>query len=375
MNKSRNQMSTLPEKVLSRAGSAALIVLLLLAVLLGFVAYLWLVPVGAPAGPDGGPVLHTPEDSRAPRETAPASVSRPEPVAGERSESTAHQPAAVVRKSNDLRFKGRGSLRGTVDTSTGTDFPDTWTLVVEPSHALAGSESAITKRLEFTSDQRDFELSDIPLAGYSVRAEAPGYNGLAAHILLERTSPGAYVMLQLSPAGFITGQLNDSKGDPMEGIEVWLFDGEPPPLGQSGSGGRKTRTLADGTWRFESVLDGPHALVYGAPISPLVAPVKLNFRAPSLTVPSPKLPPMATLEVMVIDDAQQPITGARLRGSGTRGGSFDLETPPNGILKLEHLMPGHYRFKVTHDLFGEGELERRFEGGEDDTEVIVLRPR
>jgi len=375
--KEREDMSTLPRTALRgsrQAGSAAWIVLTLLVVILGFVAYLWLVPVSSPPGP-GGPVTHTPDGSRSPQESAPSFPSSPDPLASERVESAPSQPASGVRASAGDRFKGRGSLRGTVDTSTGKDFPAQWTLVLEPSHALAGSESAVSKRLEFTADERDFEIPDLPLAGYAIHAEAPGYNGLSAHILLERTSSSAYVMLQISPAGFITGQLTDSEGVPVDDIEVWLFNGKPPALGQSKSGGRSTTTLPDGTWRFESVLDGPHSLVFGAPLSPLVPPVQINFRAPSLTVPSPKLPVMATLEIMIIDEAQQPITGARLRGSGTRGGSFDLETPPDGILHLKHLMPGHYRFTASHEAFGEGQLERRFEGGENDTEVIVLGRR
>jgi len=374
MKQEREHMSTLPKRVLSgspSSGSAPLIVLALLLVLGGFVAYLWLVPISTPAPATGSPVSHTPSDSRTPRERP----SSPALAIAERAEAAPTHPAAPTARNQADRFRGRGSLRGTVDTSTGKHFPAEWTLVVEPSRALAGSERAVTRRYEFTADERDFEIPDLPLAGYSVRAEAEGFNGLAAHILLERTSSSAYLMLQLSPAGFVTGQLLDSEGAPVDGIEVWIFPGKAPPLGQSGPGGRQTTTLPDGTWRFDSVLDGPHSLVFGAPIAPLVAPIEINFRAPSLTVPAPKLPELARLEILVIDATQLPVAGASVRGSGSRGGSFDLETPATGTVQLEHLVPGHYRFTISHELYGEARLERRFTGGEDQTEVVVLRER
>ena len=263
-------------------GSAALLLVLLMLVVLGFVAYLWLLPVSAPPGPGPAPVTQTPTESRtsksAERPAAPA------PTAEDRVVAAA--PATGPRRVDDSnRFHGRGSLRGSVDTTVGKDFPATWTLILEPSRALTGREGAVAKRIEFTGDEREFEVPDLPLAGYAVRAEAPGYNGLPVHVLLERTSSSAYVMLQLGPAGFLTGRLNGSTGEPLEGIPVWLFDGAAPPAAQVPTGGRKTYSLADGTWRFDVVLDGPHTLVYGTPTAPMVAPVELQFHAPSLTVP------------------------------------------------------------------------------------------
>ena len=148
-----------------------------------------------------------------------------------------------------------------------------------------------------------------------------------------------------------------------------------PPAAQVPTGGRKTYSLADGTWRFDVVLDGPHTLVYGTPTAPMVAPVELQFHAPSLTVPSPDFPELASLDILVTDELAQPVTGASVRGSGSKGGSFELVTPSDGLLKLRNLMPGHYRFSASHELFGEGRLERRFEGGEDDVEVITLVQR
>ncbi|MBC8451261.1 MAG: hypothetical protein H8D72_00985, partial [Planctomycetes bacterium] len=295
-------MSDLPHTGSSpgrKSGSAALWVLLLLVVLLGFVAYLWFVPVSSSPGSGPSPVIHTPAESRQPRATQPRIG--PELAPEERIEAAPDQPAAGPLRSDDSdRFRGRGSLRGSVDTSVGDDFPATWTLVLEPSKALMGSESAVTQRLEFSAEERDFEVPDLPLAGYAVRAEAPGYNGLPVHVLLEKTSSSAYVMLQLDPAGFLTGQLTDSAGEPLEGIEVWLFQGAETALARSGSGGRKTEPLADGPSRFGRMLEGPPSLLFGSRLAPMLEPLELQFRAPSLPVPSPPFPPLASLDVMIV---------------------------------------------------------------------------
>lgn len=364
----RRHMSTLHLRALRatrRTGSAGQALVLVLLLILGAIGYFLLSPAQEPETPDIGPVTHQTKPAEDPHKSHPTAPSG----AGQRSSGTSS--TAHLKD----RFKGRGTLRGTVDLSIGDQFPSSWTLVIEASTSLAGAQHAEPRRVDFPGDQRDFEVEDLPLAGYNVRAEAKGFNGLGMPVLLERASPSAYLMLQISPSGYITGRVTNKLLEPLDGLEIWLFQGSPPAFGQPSEGSQMTKSLADGTYTFDQVLDGPHTLIFGAPIAPIVPPLALQFRAPVLTVPSPKFPDMTKLRLMITDEDNLPLAGAMIRGSGSNGGSFEYETLPDGILMLPHLVPGHYRFVVTHDLYKDGLLEANYKGTSTVTELLTLVPK
>ena len=347
----------------SRSGNAALLLVIALLVVGGVVAWMLLSPAPhAPVTPvTPGPGLSTPAGGS----TVPSA-----PIAPAPERLTTGSPS---RPNDDpRRFEGRGTVRGSVQTSVGTSFPAVWTLVIEPSAALAGSGVPIERRVEFTAGEEDFTVEDLPLGGYAVRAEAEGLNGRAVHVLLERTSSSAYVMIQMTPSGFIEGQLVDAAEQPIEGISVWLFPGAAGALGLTGADGREVSTNVDGVWRFDRVVDGPYTLIFGPPTGPLVDPVTLTFQAPSLTWPSPELPPLTRLRLLIVDSGEVPVQGARVRaGSPT---PFDLVTPATGELDVPNLRPGYIRVEVEHPLFGKGDLVRQLKGGDDGPHVITLIP-
>jgi hypothetical protein len=283
----------------------------------------------------------------------------------------------VVRRSNEdpTRFQGTGTLRGTVDSAVGLSFPATWTLVLEPSPTLAGAGRPKAQRLEFTADQRDFTVEDVELGGYAIRAEAAGCNGRSVHVLLERTSSSAYVMLQLTPAGFIEGQLLDGRDLPVEDVAVWLFPGRLgalASLGAVGSEGRETRTSVEGLWRFDDVIDGAYTLVFGSPTAPLVEPATLSFQAPSLTWPSPELPVLTTLQVMIVDGYEQPVQGARV--TVTSPALYETTSSATGMAMIPNLPPGTVRLSAEHELFGEGSYVRPLAAGPDGVDGIHVVP-
>lgn len=357
-----------PAARLPRRGSAALAVLLLVAVAIGLAAYL-LIGGGGRATEADAPVVKT--------EVVPAAdiEQRAESALGGRESADAPAVASAERvprtvTEDPARFKGRGSLAGFVQVTSG-EVPATWTLVLKPSTSLLGREHAVPQRIEMTAS--DFAVEDLPLAGYDVHAEAPGMNARAQPVLLERTSSHAYLVLELVPAGTLTGTVLDADGNPAEGVEVWLH---PPSrsaaLELPGPDGRRAETRADGTYAFEGVLDGPYVLRIGDRTNPLVGPLQIMFQGPTLTVPARKLPATATLLLLVVDLDNQPVAGAEVTGFGARGGAVDTTTPPNGRLLLEHLAPGRWEFQANHPLFGSARLARQFEGGEDESQVLVL---
>lgn len=358
-------------RVRNREGSAALLIVLIL-VLASACAYLLMssadqTGVLPPSNAGLPPTIAaggTPQDSGASKVmTAPSADS----FHAEKRTGQGPSPAQ-----NTNRFDGSGTLRGFIQTTQEIPFPETWTLVIEPSSMLIGSKEAVTKRIEITGGSDEFEVKDLPLAGYSLHGEAPGLNGSEVNVLLERTSPSAYVSLNLSPSGFIVGSLVDHEGAPLEGILIWLAEKGGAALATSQTGARQTQTDADGTWRFPNVLDGPYTLTYGSLEAPLVPPSSLTFRAPSLTVPAPELPLFATLTVTVVDDTGIPVAGARVRGTGSQGSAIDAMTTSNGEAILRNLTPGRYRLRANHDVYGEGFVQRRFEGGENQQVLLPL---
>lgn len=372
-----------PKPAQNRHGSAAYVVLFLLAVCLGLVAYLWLGGSGKVARSGARPVV--PTQSEDPLDPARNDHLGTRTVADESATATPipsgreADPNATVTQ-DPGRFKGRGSLAGTVSVQAGASYPSAWTLVLEPSRLLQGREYAKPRRFDFAAGETDFAINDLPLAGYDVHAEAPNMNGLPVPVLLERTSSHAYLMLELIPAGTISGYVNDHTGSPLEGIEVWLHK-DPTLGGLTGSkaglnlavqSGTRQVSGPDGAYTFQGVLDGFYELRLGSPLHPLVDPISIQFRAPSLTVPTPKLPPLSRLLIMVVDLTNQPVAGAKLRGFGSKSGTFELETPPNGRLELTNLAPGRYEFTVEHELYGNARLQRQLQGGEDEVEVLVL---
>ncbi|MFT5081594.1 MAG: hypothetical protein ACI9D0_001814 [Bacteroidia bacterium] len=280
---------------------------------------------------------------------------------------TSEAPAAV---DESKRFSGMGSLRGFIQMTADMPLPATWTLVIEPSASLLGSELATSHAIEITGTD-EFEVENLPLAGYSVHGQADGLNGTSVNVLLERTSSSAYVTLNLSPAGFIAGQLVDYLGVPLEGVAVWLTKGTGGMFAPQ-TGAVETSTLADGTWRFDKVLDGSYSVAYGSLTSPLIPPSTVSFRAPSLTMPAPELPPLSTFTIQAVDETGSPVTGARVRGSGGGGSAFDVTTNSNGEAILRHLRPGRYSVHCSHDIYGEAQTQRRFRDGENATVKVIL---
>lgn len=358
-----------PKPAQNRSGNAAIAVLFLLVACAGLAAYLWIGGAGTGEPGESGPVTKTavvPADAIERESASTSRVSASEPgVRG----PTAR--AATVTE-DPKRFKGRGSLAGTVSVDPGAEMPAEWTLVLSPSRSLMGREYAVEKRFTFAGDQTEFAVDDLPLAGYDVRAEAPNMNSRPIPVLLERTSSHAYVMLDLVPAGSIAGTLLDHVGAPIEGFAVWLHEGHTEGLGMPRGKGRKALTAADGRYVFDDVLDGSYELRFGTPLNPLAGPLKLVFNGPSLTVPPPDIPPLARLLLMVVDMQNQPVAGAQLTCYGSGLGNIERTSPPDGRIAFDHLPPGNYTFTVEHELFGNARLTRRFTGGEDEVEVLVL---
>jgi hypothetical protein len=137
----------------------------------------------------------------------------------------------------------------------------------------------------------------------------------------------------------------DAEHLPAEGVTLTLVPLAPGPA--AGSEPLVACTDALGQYRFHQVLDGPYELVAGTRDFPLGPPVqRLAFRAPALTMPTIDLPPLATLDLVVIDEIGNRIEGVALAGSSPTGGTLAGTTDAAGRLVVRHLLPGRWRLDL-----------------------------
>lgn len=309
------------------------------------IGFLWFSGRGDPGR--GSPALDAgtgqPTDSQGPALERPGALER---VPGEEAPTRASQRPADLDLSGgglepalvDPRFDGRGRLRGHVEVSGDHPFPESWRLVLAPSTTLMGRELAEERVVELSGTQ-DFVVEDLPLAGYDLRAEADGWNGLTAPILLDTRNPELFVNLRMVKAGAVDGRIVDHEGAPAGGVVVTLT-----PVGTSET--REVRTDVLGGYRFDSVLDGPYQLGVGPLLSPLLPrATTLRVQAPGMTVPDLELPPLAALTVVMADAEEILLPGVHVTGSCVNGGSLDALTDSYGEVTIRHLRPGRWRLR------------------------------
>jgi hypothetical protein len=274
---------------------------------------------------DGGTPASPPEDREPARRVAEIQAANSKP-----------RPAAKVEEGRDDASQGSGVIRGRITAVPGTELPKVWTLIIEPHPFLQGHERAVTRRIEFTNGEHEFKVDGLPLAGYSVRAEAAGLNDVACNALLVPGSDNVFVNPQFSPAGFIDGNLIDAHGAPVEGMLVTLSS-EPAHARRS------ARTDALGNYVIPSVTDGAYTLSIGTPEAPLLKPDSLSFKAPSLRFPTRQLPETGTLRISTMDDSGRVLGDTEVSGFSSSGGALRVTTDRRGQAMVRYLLPGKYR--------------------------------
>lgn len=307
--------------------------LLLLAILVGLLGlWLWnasrsdpgeLSPDGLGVGPSSG------EHSAAIGE--PAAPDGVERFDLGQAPSTHPGPGAAI-----LAADGHGSIRGRLVVDPGVIFPERWTVVVGPSRRAFGTSPAERRRVDYTGDTAEFVVPDLPLGGYEVRVEAPGMNSKRAVALLTRVSAHPYLIVTVSPTGFIDGFVIGGDSLPAEGIRVTLERRDNQERVE-------TRTRPDGLYRFDSVRDGEYRLIFGPPEKPLVPVRELSFEAPSMRFPNIELPKTVEILIHTRDHLRSRLAGVTVTGFGDKGGRIELVSDSLGEGRASNLPPGRYR--------------------------------
>mgnify|MGYP001259510329 CR=1 FL=1 len=251
-------------------------------------------------------------------------------------------PTAPSAPAAPLDFDGRGRLAGRATVAPGMSFPERWTLVIEPSLTITGRERAVRREVTLEGGETEFEVTDLPLGGYSLRATAPGLNGIPVDVAIFKGQERAYVVLRMTPSGFLEGDVLDGRGQPVEDLPVVLESDADKTRTEA-------RTDANGYYRFAQVLDGEYTLYFGSPENPLTPPRSLAYQAPSLRFPRVELPVHNEITLVATDSALREVGGIDLRGFGSNGGTIEGRTGPDGRLRVRFLPPGEYRVTAFED--------------------------
>ncbi len=328
----RNDHSSEPSKVRG-ASSTGILLAVLGSGLLVVAVFAWLSPARPPLA---GDARATAPLARAPEHDAPlAEIDREGPRL-----PTPMDPPPPALGPN--RFDGRGRIHGEVLAAKSVTYPNDWTLVIEPSPTLIGSEHAATRRIEFHAGERAFDVPDLPLAGYRVRAEAPALNCTDLSALLIKGSEVAFATLEFRPSGFIDGRVLAANGAPADGVDVVLESVETKLR-------REQRADAAGGYVFRDVLDGVYRLYVGRPETPLVPPGDIRFTAPSLRFKDVTLPPTGAIVLHTRAENGAPVADVEVSGFGSMGGALRARSDYLGIARLPWLPPGEYRIEGRTD--------------------------
>jgi hypothetical protein len=352
----------------SITGRALALLLLAVSLALGMAIVLWTsrdgptrsgtAPSAAPAidpGPQAAPTNLLSTENAGP-------LAAPPPV-----QERSVDPEAAA-DSSTARFEGRGVIRGELVAQMGARVPDRWSLLLEPHPWLEGGEKAETRRIDFEHAETAFEVDDLPLGGYLVRASTADWNDLPASVLLVRGSPEQFVTIALRPSGFVDGSVLDAEGRPAEGLDVTLESRETHR--------RATVTTdAAGSFLFRNVQDGEYVLSFGRPDSPLLPAETLAFKAPSLRFPTRTLPGTAVLKIEAVDENLQPQARARISGSAPGASAIDVFADHLGRATIRWLLPGHYLIDVMDEQGREGHMAIDLEAGKVREHRIPVRTR
>ena len=280
-----------------------------------------------------------------------------EPVPGPRTLGSIEARPAGADGGYTRVFDGVGTIAGQVRMPDGSA-PPRWTLHLEPSLVTRGRGVAVTRTVEAAPTEETFEVRDLPMGAYRVFATAPGFRSAAVEVALYKLEglehlPGMnYVNLTVTLQGMasVDGIVRRASGDPADGLPVHLL-----PHASAAPGDRiSTATDLAGVYRFDAVPEGRWLLCVGDPAVPLISPRPVKVGIRPLELEEVQLPALATLELMVVDEAARPFPDVDvvgyLRGAGR--GSIRGRTGPQGRFRADYLQPGPWHIEATYATLG-----------------------
>jgi len=309
----------------------------------------------------------------------PLSNNLTEAADGPRVTSGVEAGPAGAYASMDRVFEGTGMIFGEVRVEEGVPYPERWTLKLEPSRVAAGRDKAVSRTITSEPGQRDFQLSDLPMAAYRLSVEAEGLVARPQEVALFKLAgyehmPGVNVVSvtsRLVRLASVAGRIRQANGDMAVQLPVYLIDREEPAEGRL-----EAVTDSSGAFLFPGVTSGNWILRTGHPVHSTTTPQPVAVALSAVAINEIQLPPLATLEIEATDEYGRPFPGVELvgylRGSGV--GSFRRETNEFGRARVAYLSPGPWRVNATQAEEGRScRLDVKLLAGESTLETMNMR--
>lgn len=339
-------------------GGAALAWLVLACALAAGLVALWMSRQEPPAG-DGGPAGRTAAGAHDPTDVVPSTAGRLDAPddQGPRTIGTIETRPAGLDGGLERTYDGTGTIAGQVSLEDGSP-PPAWVVHLEPSAVAPGRASADARTYEAGPREETFELRDVPMGAYRAYATAEGYRSRPQEVALYRLDgPGdpkvdhVTMTFVLRPLAHVDGRVRRATGEPAEGLPVHLVPRESLGDGRARDGEPLTVTTdIAGAFRFDAVPPGAWQVRLGSAARPLAAALPLTVASAPVRLDEQTLPPLATIDLLVMDEVGRPFPDVEivgyLRGAGS--GALRGRTDPLGHYTADYLPPGPWRVEATY---------------------------
>lgn len=256
-------------------------------------------------------------------------------------------------------YDGTGTILGEIVVDQGVAYPETWTVHLEPSRASRGSETAVPRTIEAEPGQRTFELLDVPMGSYRIRASADGLESTAQELALFRIEgmetgiQTLHATLKLVPMASVEGAILRADGTVADGLDVYLVERGRP------DGSRLDATTDTvGRFRVLGVSPGAWLVNIGDPVRPLIASIPVEVGLEPVQMDEIVLPALCTLQLRVTDEYGRPFPDVDLVGylRGAGKGSFRRRTDAYGETTIPYLLKGSWRVEAEYAPEGQSGL-------------------
>lgn len=246
-------------------------------------------------------------------------------------------------------------------------------LLLVLSLCVFAAGAALLLRDPIPNERDELEIRPLSLEGQAAASHQRGSDRERAQVALPHASARGAPEASFAGAAStseapkaapgLTGELVDAEGLGREGIPLFL-------IGPHRASAR-TDSDARGSFRFAGVEGGRHRLRVGSRDSPWIPETEVDLGEELQDLGAIVLPPLASLEILVVDESGAPLPEARVFVPG----SYELETDAHGRCFVPSLPVGMHRFFASIPAIGRGNTVLELEAGEAASTRIVLRKR